>query len=74
MRRSSKRPSTRTKSLTTAAGNAIGHAAIAATRVVIRKARRAVQSADRALYGAAPARKRATKSRAAKRRTQAGNQ
>jgi hypothetical protein len=53
MRRSSKRP----------AGNAIGHAAIAATRVVIRKARRAVQSADRALYGAAPARKRATKSR-----------
>lgn len=72
MRRSSKRPSTRTKSLTSAAGDAIGHAAIAATRVVIRKARMAVRSADRALYGAAPVRKRVAV-KAAKRRARAGN-
>jgi hypothetical protein len=70
MRRSPKRRSTGTKSLTSAAGRAIGDAAIAATRVVIRKARTAVQSADRALFGAAPARKRATtKPGAAKLRT-----
>jgi hypothetical protein len=56
MRRSPKRRS-RTKSLASAAGDAIGHAAIAATRVVIRKARTAVQSAGRALFGAVPAHK-----------------
>jgi hypothetical protein len=70
MRRSPKRRSTGAKSLASAAGNAIGNAAIAATRAVIRKARTAVQSTDRALFGAAPGRRRATtKPGAAKLRT-----
>src|SRR5579859_4586001 len=75
MRGKSKGAVERGKAMTTAAGDAIGGAAIAATRLVIRKASAAVRSADRALYGRTPKRKRAattTKSRrrpAAKRRT-----
>ena len=66
MRRKSKGALERGKSMTAAAGDAIGGAAIAATRLVIRKASAAVRSADRALYGQPAKRKRAraaTKSR-----------
>jgi hypothetical protein len=51
MRRISKRAASRRKSLSAVAGEAIEQAAIAAARVVIRNASKAVQSADRALYG-----------------------
>jgi hypothetical protein len=58
MRRKSTSAVARGKSMTTAAGDAIGGAAIAATRLVIRKASAAIRSADRALYGGKPKRKR----------------
>jgi len=74
MRRKSKGALERGKSMTAAAGDAIGGAAIAATRLVIRKASAAVRSADHALYGLPAKRKRArtatkSKRRSAKRRT-----
>lgn len=56
MRRKSKSTIERGKAMTTAAGDVIGEAAIAATRLVIRKASAAVRSADRALYGRTPKR------------------
>lgn len=71
MRRRSRRASERGKSLTTAAGEALGGAAVAATRLVIRGASAAVRSADHALYGGTTKRRKATgrsKPRAAKRR------
>jgi len=49
----------RRKSLASTAGNAIGGVAIAATRLMVRKARTAVRSADQALYGHPSRRKRA---------------
>ena len=73
MRRKSTGTIERGKAITTAAGDAIGGAAVAATRLVIRKASAAVRSADRALYGGTPKRKRAATAvksrRRAKRRT-----
>ncbi len=68
-RRKSEGALERGKSMTAVAGDAIGGAAIAATRLVIRKASAAVRSADRALYGRTPKRKRAAATPTAKRRT-----
>lgn len=69
MRRKSKTAIERGKAMTTVAGDAIGDAAIAATRLVIRKASAVVRSADRALYGRTPKRKRATMGARSRRRS-----